>query len=183
MIDFVLSHIRQIALISCFGSSFDSILMWSHYSNKHKGACIEFEIDDQNFEKVFYYKKPVLFKLTDAISVICGHEFANKIIDTNNPEFHFLLDPILAKSEIWHYEGETRCVFPKYISNPLIYEIEEDGEKKTLLQMPKIKKIFLGCKADDDFISKVKEVSKDIPIYKMECLPFGYGLEAKEMVE
>ena len=32
--------------VSCFSKSNDNILMWSHYSEKHTGICLEFNKDE-----------------------------------------------------------------------------------------------------------------------------------------
>lgn len=33
--------------ITCFSETNDNILMWSHYSNKHEGICLGFDIDEK----------------------------------------------------------------------------------------------------------------------------------------
>ena len=46
MIDNVLKEMRKTVLASCFGSTYDSLLMWSHYASKHKGFCLIFRSID-----------------------------------------------------------------------------------------------------------------------------------------
>lgn len=41
---------RNSCRISCFSLKNDTVLMWSHYADKHKGACLEF---DNTLEKPF----------------------------------------------------------------------------------------------------------------------------------
>ncbi len=41
--------IKDSLLVSCFSETCDSILMWSHYADSHKGVCIEFENEDNDF--------------------------------------------------------------------------------------------------------------------------------------
>ena len=177
----VMESLRHVALISCFGSSYNSILMWSHYANKHKGACLEFEIDDKNFKKVSYRDKFPSFRLTDSLEILFGHDFGGQdTIDTNNPDYYFMLEPILCKSELWMYEGEIRCVYSKSNYDNNMYEIKDEEGKKVLLKMPKIKKIYVGCNANDDFLEAIKEKAVDIPVCKMKIMSGEYGLEVEQ---
>lgn len=178
MMKTTMDSLKGIAIVSCFGSINDSILMWSHYANKHKGACIEFEIDDKDFRKVNYSPKLLNFSFTDALEIYFSHEIANKEIDTNDPDKQFLLEPIFTKSIDWEYEGEIRCVFSKMVEDERIYKIiDDDGEEKTLLKMPKIKRIYLGCNAKEDFIKTISDIAGDIPVVKMKKCEDKYGVE------
>ena len=178
MLKRVFKEARSSIIISCFGSNNDSILMWSHYANKHKGACLEFEIDDENFQKVDYKEKIVKFKLCDALKVVFGHEFLGKEVDGDNKKYSFIINPLLTKSLDWRYEEEIRCIYSAKKRDPRIYEFL-DKEKKTilLLKMPRIKKIYLGCNADEEFVYNIKEVSGDIPVIKMKMKENDYGVE------
>lgn len=178
MLEDVFNKARASVIISCFGSSNDSVLMWSHYANKHKGACIEFEIDDKDFQKVDYSKKIAKHELCKTLEVIFGHEFLNKDVDGDDSKYSFMIKPLLTKSIDWQYEGETRCVYSAKKRDPKIYDYtDKDGKTSTLLTMPKIKKIYLGCKADDDFIKDIKNMSKDIPVIRMKMKENEYGVE------
>ena len=179
MINDVLIKIRSIALVSCFGSSKDSLLMWSHYANKHKGACIEYEIDDVDFKEVVYSKKMPAFRFVDALEIILGHDFLGEEVDANKNEYQFMLEPLLVKSDDWIYEGEIRCVYTKNKPNSRIHDIEDKDGMKILLDMPKPKKIYIGCNALPEFIKDIKEKVGDIPTVKMEIVPGEYRLEEK----
>ena len=87
----VLKKIRSITLVSCFGSSHDSVLMWSHYADKHRGACIEYEINDEAFQKVSYSNNLPVFRLSDIMEIIFGHNFISKEVDTSKKEYQFML--------------------------------------------------------------------------------------------
>ena len=162
MIDRVLDKIRGRALISCFGLENNSMLMWSHYGEKHKGACIEFEVDEKEFKKVRYSEKLPVFKLTEIVSIIFGNEFNGKEVDTSDEALLFALEPLLTKSISWSYEKEVRCIFSK--DKPDM-RIHRDEERRFLLEMPKIKRIYIGCNADKAFITKIKNMrDKSIPV-------------------
>lgn len=173
----VMSALRNDVLVSCFGTSFDSVLMWSHYANKHKGVCLEFDVDDPDFRKVEYSEKLPVLRLYDSLEIILGHDFAGVEIDTNEKEYMFMLDPMFVKSNDWKYEGEVRCVYSKANPDSKIYEAKINEKPAKLLKMPKIKRIYIGCNADESFESKIKEISGDIPIIKMKTKDGEYGLE------
>lgn len=179
MINEVLANIRSSALVSCFGSSKDSILMWSHYADKHKGACFEYEIDDANFKGVTYSKNMPVFRFTDVLEIIFGHDFLGEEVDASKKEYQFILEPLLVKSDDWIYEGEIRCVYTKNKPNPKIHDMEDEEGIKTLLDMPRVKKIFIGCNASQDFIRDIKKKAGDISVAKMEIVPGEYRLEEK----
>ena len=172
----VIKALRNIALVSCFSTTLDSVLLWSHYANKHKGICVEFEVEDKDFRKVVYSKELERFDLYKSMEVLFGHELANELVDTNKEEYKFLLNPIFRKSIDWEYESEVRCVFSKKETDERVSSTIENGKKLVLLDMPKIKNIYIGCKATPDFIQKVKEKANGIPIHKMEKNKDEYGL-------
>ena len=174
----VCSDIRKLILVSCFTLNRSSILMWSHYANKHRGACFEYEFKDKNLMKVEYADELPKFKLLDILKIMFGHEFADKDIDTENKKYSFLLEPIYTKSLNWKYEEEVRYIYSKNRSNERIIDaFDDDGKPIKILSMPKIKRIYIGCKADANFISKVRELAGNIPIIKMRISKEKYLLE------
>ena len=48
------NNIRDNSLITCFSKRNDSILMWSHYGDKHKGICFELKNNEELYNKVSY---------------------------------------------------------------------------------------------------------------------------------
>ena len=178
IIDSVFEKIKQSLLVACFSLKNDSILMWSHYADNHKGACIEFEIDDDKYFKPVYCKKDVPnFQLTKLLEYMLGSDFLKKELDYDDESLLFAVEPLLTKSEDWHYEQEIRCAFSIKKRDKRIF----DYRKKTLLKMPKIKRIILGCKSDKDFVNKIKGISGDIPIQKMGMVKGKYKLVIEKL--
>lgn len=171
MIDGVLLEMRKTVLASCFGSTYDSLLMWSHYADKHKGACLEYEIDDKDFKAVEYSDELPIFPITKLLGIIFAHQFLNEEIDMEKEECQFALKPLLTKSSVWNYEGEIRCVYSKNKENDKIYS--DDGGNR-FLKMPAIKTIFIGCNADEKFIRAVKEKASGIPVKQMKMASDKY---------
>lgn len=82
--------------ICCFANNKDSILMWSHYADSHKGICLKFDVlQDLNFFsgciKVEYKAEYPKYNLARDSSSLVQHH-------------------IQTKSQDWHYEGEVRLL-------------------------------------------------------------------------
>lgn len=120
--------------VFCLSERFDDILMWSHYSDGHKGFCIGFKAGS---------KTPFF---GEAQRVVYQKEY---------PEVNFLEDPdrivdaiLLTKSHHWKYECEWR-IFKQY-DGPGEYKFPED-----LLDQ-----IILGCFITKDNKGQIIEWSK-----------------------
>jgi hypothetical protein len=69
----------------CFCKRWHNPLLWSHYSDKHRGMCLGFDVDDKMVRPVNYLsKRPVLqFPPTEKIS---DQLLWTKYIKSNNRE-------------------------------------------------------------------------------------------------
>ena len=178
VMDNSLQKLRKNVVVSCFGSIRDSILMWSHYAEMHKGVCIEYEINDKDFREVEYCEEMPVFKLYETLQIHFGHEFMGREIDFSNSEYDFISKPLLTKSIDWEYEGEVRCVYSAKKLDPKIKRIGKKWNKKLVLEMPPAKAIYIGCAASSAFVQKIKKISGEAPVYKMEKKDGEYGLVA-----
>ena len=168
--------LKKRIVVSCFGSKFDSVLMWSHYADKHKGACVEYEINDKDFKQVDYKKEMPTFRLFDTLEILFGHQFSNKQVDFESGEYDFMSDALLTKSLDWEYEGEIRCVYSAKKLDPKIRKVVRNRKKKLLLKMPNFKAIYIGCSASAAFEKAIKRISNGVPIYRMKKKDGEYGL-------
>ncbi len=178
MVNEVVEKTRHSLLVSCFSLRNDSMLMWSHYAQSHRGACIEYEIDDEDYKKVKYSKRPYKFQLRKVLEILFGHEFSNSKMDLSDGALFFVTKPVLTKSRDWKYEKEVRCAYTLGQKHPRIHDGEDkNGNKIWLFDMPvHIKKIFLGCEADDAFVEKIEALKCGAPIVKMKKQAGKYGL-------
>ena len=166
-IDEAVEKEKRRALICCFSERFDSPLMWSHYSDSHKGVCLEYEVpDDVNYHKVTYQKeRPTVF-LYKTIS----HFLAQAIIDDfrtdklSIDDMSDLILPFTTKSIDWTYEKEIRyvCSENDYFKHNIIL----DSKGKFILILGKPSKVYIGCRAEqnnlhNDFIKKIDDLGID----------------------
>ena len=135
---------RNNALISCFSKRFDSILMWSHYGNKHKGICIEFDRPEKDFIDVMYSIKRCKFDLEDTTRRVLGYMLSNEEVDVNDKGLiRCISKPFIVKSLDWQYEEEIRCILSPNSEGVIV------GDELNLYTMPtRITKIYIGCKVD-----------------------------------
>jgi hypothetical protein len=171
MIETILNSINMAFGILCFTQRRDNLLMWSHYSNSHRGFVLEFFPDHSFFDQR---------KTQDQIA---GH-LKEVRYTLKRPEFCFF-DPAFSQGEImenfinnlfwvksfhWNYEEEWRILTTLDRSEKTI---ENQGMSIHLFSFPldAIKSIFLGCKMIEEnkieFISLLEneENLKHIKVY------------------
>ena len=83
--------------ILCFSDKWTNPVMWSHYADKHRGLCLEFEVPDVNLAKVHYRfsrLRAELLQLFDSDPIV---------------EEKAMLTCLTTKFSHWKYEHEWRC--------------------------------------------------------------------------
>jgi hypothetical protein len=85
--------------VGCFSLSWNNILMWSHYGDKHKGICLGFDVPDEITRPVEYVPEPQ----------VVGSLIVEKRSDFSVEEGRKIIDRSLgAKDAGWSYEEEIR---------------------------------------------------------------------------
>ena len=160
--------------ISCLSESYDSLLMWAHYANNHRGICVEYDIMEIN-NQLHFTPVPIIY----SNERVC---FNNLNTDTaGNDAFAFFLRSITSKSEEWSYEREWRIIRDKAACGD-----RWNAEKKgALLDMVRPGSIILGCAAEECFENIVREYCKEnkIPLYKMQKDQRQYRLNKVAILE
>lgn len=180
-------NIAEIFKITCFSTKVDSLLMWTHYSNEHKGFCIGYDTTNEikfnqclksNIFPVLYTENlfdvmkfiqfddvddseyyRVLLRITKNWSDIIKYYFEDHIHNVLRP-----YEPCLTKFKDWSYEEEWR-----FVTNKLEY-------KKDYMEcIPS--NIYLGARFDGD-INDFKRIAKDknCELYKMKLHPSKFKL-------
>lgn len=113
--------------ITCFTTSKENLLFWSHYGNAHKGFCVEFDAK--------YMPVAMSYKV----------EYSNDYpkIEYPIPQDMRAFKPALVKSDVWAYEDEFRSIFIPGVSKIL----NDDGESLPL-DSESITNIYLGARID-----------------------------------
>jgi hypothetical protein len=113
----------------------DNILMWSHYSDAHKGYCVGLDTD-------------ILFNSVEC--QIGGILYSNSFpeIDLFDKDPGDIIRLTCTKSREWEYEGEVRLV--KY-----------GGKAKLKLRSECIKQIIVGCKMSQSNKDEIYTIKKE----------------------
>jgi hypothetical protein len=125
------------AKLLCLSQVHDNILMWSHYTQDHRGAVLEFDYDEQKdspfkkAERVIYSKTmPRLMNEKEMVQFLSGQwrMDANKIMH----------DSIFVKADDWSYEKEWRIWLPGRDPDRDFIDISFDQEE--------LVGIYFGCR-------------------------------------
>ncbi|SHG25880.1 Protein of unknown function [Flavobacterium micromati] len=150
--------------ICCFSRKHDSILMWSHYANNHKGFCIEFYTNkSQNG------LNPLDVNYTDSFVK------ANFYKEKQRALFHM----VFTKAKQWAYEEELRIInthFTDFESRKISF-LKED-----------IKSIYLGVncepKVREEILSIVKKVyDNKVKVLEGSLSYNSFEIEWKELIK
>lgn len=134
--------------ICSFSLTNSSLLLWSHYSDEHKGICIEYDFQDHDQIRPFI--QPVIYSdKVHKIGLFEEYTTMNMIASS------------LIKSKDWEYEQEWRLT---------IFKQKEEFPQK--MNTPKPKAIYIGTRFStnkEDLKAQLIKIAKDndIPLYQM----------------
>ena len=167
-------YIKTNPKLTCFTEDVYSILMWSHYADKHNGYALEFDFSNiqnncticRNRCRNEHYLQlyPVIysdkrFEATDFVMYYLNLELqANNLfkIPVFNDDIYSIYKILLQKNKDWEYEKEwrlittsTNCNFNRIIKTP--------------------KAIYIGVNATREANHELLSIAKriKIPVYKM----------------
>ena len=140
--EYINNHISDISKnlyrIASFSESPDNIPMWYHYTDNHKGVCLEYDknsIDDLDHIFPAIYTK----ELPDVTGVMFGNQNFYSVNIFEYLAFH--------KAHDWRYENEWRMImYPRYI-----YDKRDDVpldfyDKGVQIDFVKPSKVILGIR-------------------------------------
>lgn len=145
--------------ITSFAENCDSILMWSHYANNHRGFSVGFH------EKKM--KMSGLFDLCE--SVIYTEDMPNYYADESKTN---KINKELYKSIEWEYEREYRAI-------SLFFDNRNQNPSRVVnFKDSYIKEIVFGLLMPQEYKDKITEIAKqkNIPLFQMEKVPFKFKL-------
>lgn len=163
--------------------------MWSHYSENHKGFCVEYDISSLKEDTVFKFENYLFHSETDNYmnerirATIKGGLFPviytsnrvnipvtklmkikdhNSSVNIKNGIHEIIYKTFIVKSTNWSYEKEWRIILDGNICD--YYENK--------IPFPYISKIFLGCKMDKKTVNTMTEIGDklgvEVVIMKMD---------------
>lgn len=133
--------LKKIGICS-FSKEKNDILMWSHYSNGHKGYCLEF---DPNLDLDF-------FESVRKVTYQDEYPYINLLSDGNEE----IVNALLVKSSHWCYEQEYRII--NSVEGPKYYTFSPHALTGIILgkNMPdESKRIILSLNSSREFPVKI----------------------------
>lgn len=141
--------------ITCFSEIDDNLLMWSHYANKHEGACMKFDVS----------------KDLDFFSILSKVKYSKDFVTYDWAEvYDNIYDQYTTKSSDWEYEHEIRLLKTNTIPQDIKFN------KTSLVE------ISFGCKSSPDIIEDLKNLLKqydyiDVNLRLANIAPKNYKLD------
>jgi len=149
----------------------DSILMWSHYSDFHKGYCVGFWEEKLRNSGLIGAGGPVIYNTDDNYPLITPLN-EQEHLEKSFIETHY-------KAKDWSYEKEFRLTRNFYQQYPTISD--------RIIQIPDdfFVEIIIGVQATEDTKEQLKLIakSKNIPIYQATKVPFKFLIDRVDLRE
>lgn len=156
--------------ICSFSERLDSLLLWSHYADQHKGIAIEYDFSQCDHSDIrSRCMWPVLYSenLFDASGYISQSRQQN----FNNL---FAIIAAMHKSMDWSYEQEWRLIIPT-------------GETYApfSIAVPKPSAIYLGSRISQSNKIAILDIAnmKKIPVHAMTCAHNQFRMISKPLSE
>lgn len=146
---------------------YDSLLMWSHYANNHKGFCVglKYELLIDFCTRYFFQKEKVL----ESRQIFYQEDYP-VLIPTIEDDVEFMIRPLTYKSKIWEYENEYRII------------VYEGANENVVIPNEIFEGVVLGCKMPTEMKKEIKEIvdKKNIPLAEAKMHPEKYSLQYRK---
>ena len=170
-------HIEGLHILS-LTNSFRNKLIWSHYTDSHKGVCLTVKVPNNLVYPICYSTKRI-YEDSDIDNIISSStRITKKSVEKDfSPLSKDKKKPYI-KDKKWIYEKEYRVVFDKTDEEGLIYH---DGK---WFMSVRIKNIYLGAnfnKNETEIKKKIIEACKrnKIKITQMVLSDTDYSVKKK----
>lgn len=196
-VDYIKKTLRENVKIICFSEVYDSMLMWSHYANNHKGFLLMYDIEELKHAKRFTIDEIEVDKhirvekvkyVTEQIDlsedvedfVRCNMMPTMGDVDHGDgkiPQYK-LKEFVIQKAKDWEYEQEWRMI-------PRIIDLENPSPLGYIECTPKA--VILGADCSQENGLKLIKIAreKNIATFGMYLNEFNpsFKLEIDEVIE
>lgn len=153
------AQMRSAIGIACLSELDDSLLMWAHYANNHRGMCVEYELLEINKQLKF-----------TPVPIIYSEERVRfnslNLSEIEKDTTKIFIESLTSKSPEWNYEKEWRIIR----EDSACGDKWDAGKKGALLEMIRPSSIILGCMAEFEFKKSIQAYCEEnkISLYRME---------------
>lgn len=179
--------LKQSSLVACLSENFESILMWSHYADNHRGFVLNYDFksrysietnvpeikatefadkklfpvsyNDDRFDATYYVEFHFIEHFYKSLGLKFDKPFFDKL-------FYYKI--LLFKSKEWQYENEWRIIKQTNI------DFQDEKVKVDFIHNIRPKEIILGSRIEIENKLKLIKIAneKKIPIFQMKLEPF-----------
>ena len=165
---------KRFSHVACFTEDVQSILMWSHYADSHKGFALEYDFRPtltNPLPRVGLY--PVIYseERYDASVYLTWALFTINGIKSMNPDIGASLKASLFKSKLWEYEKEWRMIDPG--PHDLL-----NSSSTSIEYQPKA--IYYGTNIPQDKLAQLHQIAQRKGIREFEMF-IDYGASKYEL--
>ncbi len=155
---------NSLFLIGCLATDPKNRLMWSHYTDSHKGFCIEYDFNSLKDEILPF---PIVY--SESRLLIPWKAAIDHTSESNEQAIKDLTLGLLTKDQAWEYENEWRVLLP--VANP------------PDLKVP-ITAIYLGAHITSENKAIILEIANNhkIPVKQMKTDRGAYELHAEDIL-
>ncbi len=170
-------HVEGLHILS-LTNSYRNKLIWSHYTDSHKGVCLTVKVPNHLVYPICYSTKRI-YDDSDVDKIISSSvKITKKSLDKDFSALSKSKKIAYIKDKKWQYEKEYRIVFDKDDEVGLIYE---DGK---WFMSVKISNVYLGANFDKNNVKtqeKIMEACKrnKIKVAKMVLSDSDYSVKVK----
>ncbi|MGR3792027.1 DUF2971 domain-containing protein [Flavobacterium sp. TN-1] len=155
--------------------NWNNTLMWSHYTNSHKGFCVGFDPKDEYFQN-FLSNDGKKSKII--MEVVYSNKRVEMPMELGKKKLAF--EPFITKSTDWKYEEEVRIISTLNMSDKKINSNPVDIH---LFKVPhrSIKEIVVGANMDKEKEDLIKDFCTEnkIEFYKSKISNEQFNMERK----
>lgn len=155
--------------------NWNNTLMWSHYTNSHKGFCVGFDPKDEYFQNFLSNDEK---KSKIIMEVVYSNKRVEIPMELGKKKLAF--EPFITKSTDWKYEEEVRIISTLNISDKKINSNPVDIH---LFKVPhrSIKEIVVGANMDKEKEDLIKDfcTKNKIEFYKSKISNEQFNMERK----
>jgi hypothetical protein len=158
----------KLTRVASFTEVSDSVLMWGHYSDAHKGFCIEYDFSrgDEIYKKYIF---PIIY----------SNQRYNSTNDLLLEKHNNYINSCLSKDKIWSCEKEWRLIWP--VENNRKEEYKFDFS--TLISGVYLGVNILNQKDGEEYLLQITSWAKqkNITVYQMHIANQGNKLYSKKI--
>ncbi|MCE6993069.1 DUF2971 domain-containing protein [Dyadobacter sp. CY323] len=156
-------EIRKSLRVCCFSQNKNSVLMWSHYADQHKGICVEYDFTGlEKDELMLKWMYPVVYSKS---------LFGTPISDVEKIKASIGKLFSLHKHKIWSYEREWRLI------------IDSGSFDEQYIKIPKPTAIYLGSRInrEEEIFMSEFAYRKKIRLFRSTFDPLNFRMIFSEI--